>query len=314
MCRRQRCGFTLIELLVVIAIIGVLIGLLLPAVQKVREAANRIKCSNTLKQLALALHNYHDTNSTLPPGGQSTWVGDLTPCTATGQRQNVDPRPGWTILVLPFVEDGNRYKKFQLNASFNGLFTDSANGGSTPCAQSVNAPEQMKPNPFFHCPSDPRSATSSPHNNYYGVQGGGPTPQCGSSYDPSNLAWYNNGLLYHQSSIALSRIPDGTSNTFLVGESIYGWDLSSPVWGMSWASCTRTQDTASFPTNVAGAKLPINTPGAWPTICFGSYHVGGCLFAMADGSVHFVSQNIDLATYRSLAIRNDGLPVSGFSD
>src|SRR5262245_55451327 len=114
--RRRRPAFTLIELLVVIAIIAILIGLLVPAVQKVREAADRAACQNNLKQLALALHNYHGDYRRFPPGGITNGTG----CNLVGN-ENTGSRAPWTVLILPYIEEGNQHRIYDLNASFAPL-------------------------------------------------------------------------------------------------------------------------------------------------------------------------------------------------
>jgi prepilin-type N-terminal cleavage/methylation domain-containing protein/prepilin-type processing-associated H-X9-DG protein len=305
-CRRSpsvlRRAFTLIELLVVIAIIAILIGLLLPAVQKIREAAARMKCQNNLKQIGLALHNYHSSYGVFPPGNDSTVPGELGLCTDTTTHSNENARAPWTVIILPFLEETARFTLFNLNTSFNGLYTD--NDRTT---ESANYAQQILPNSHYQCPSDPRSGPSSSINDYWGVMGGGATAPCtctNSILYPS----FNNGILYHHSTVRLTDITDGTSSTLMVGENIYFAGIpQSPLWASNWASGPRTQGVAraSFPLNMTGTTHPINAGGIYG-YSFGSYHQGGCNFVLADGSVTFVSQNISINTYYNLGIRNDG--------
>ncbi|MCA9089676.1 MAG: DUF1559 domain-containing protein [Planctomycetaceae bacterium] len=148
-----RPGFTLIELLVVIAIIAILIALLLPAVQQAREAARRSQCKNNLKQLGLALHNYHDTFNTFPPGGVSALANSN--CNPTGGSEPANQGAPWTVLVLPYVDEAPRYNSFNFDtyfiSFFNGYPPTSGYGGS-----GGNYTEQVRPCNRFQCPSEPR--------------------------------------------------------------------------------------------------------------------------------------------------------------
>ncbi|MEX0818470.1 MAG: DUF1559 domain-containing protein, partial [Pirellulaceae bacterium] len=160
-------GFTLVELLVVIAIIGILVALLLPAVQAAREAARRMQCSNNLKQLGLALHNYHDTLKTFPPGyvsnrpgveGSSSW------CRSGG----VQGAP-WTALILPYMEQQNLHDQFNFNVPFQATSNQMAPPNSN----------VVIPLDTYSCPSDVRLGSNPLWNSYFGVQGGGTAPDCG---------------------------------------------------------------------------------------------------------------------------------------
>ncbi len=313
--RSANRGFTLIELLVVIAIIAILIALLLPAVQQAREAARRSTCKNKLKQLGLALHNYHDTFRTFPPAYIETTPRRATgggTCAAGGTRS-----APWTILILPYIEQSTLYNQFDFNAAFRNL----QNGtGST-----VNEPLQERANANFECPSDPNSRAELANNNYLGVQGGGDyaaMAAAGQACRAYNIrTFYFNGIFYSDSSTRMRDITDGTSNVFMVGESRYqtlhASSGSAATYWMTWA----TTAWGDAPAQVGGTYLPINGSSFIPhkdnykledaTMYFGSRHVGGTHFLMGDGSVHFISENIDLPTYQTLGIISDGLPVGG---
>jgi len=228
MCRTpwhgKRRGFTLIELLVVIAIIAILIGLLLPAVQKIREAANRMKCSNNLKQMGLAIHNYNDTNGRLPPGG----MADVAP---VGTNPNTGGYTGWgsswVAFILPYMEQDNLYKKLDFSG---GSGWDSGRNG--PVITNVVLPN-------FRCPSSPMPLTAwggfnngsnVMANNYVGISGavnglipgytdtrvesGASSAGCCSGGIVSG-----SGLLFIGSEmVTMGTIPDGTSNTMMVSE------------------------------------------------------------------------------------------------
>jgi prepilin-type N-terminal cleavage/methylation domain-containing protein len=320
---RTRGGFTLIELLVVIAIIAVLIALLLPAVQQAREAARRTQCKNKIKQLALALHNYHDSFMCFPSGGIGQKLAGLD---ATCPCPNGDGNNGlsWSVMVLPYIDEAPRYNLWDPNVATRSYQTwaqgDPRLGNDVEWSRSCH---------HYQCPSDPGAGSGINNINYLGVQGGGTLRTCAGSAVSSNNGIFNNGILYLNSRTRIGDILDGTTNVFLIGESRYAItpEGSRNASVIGWGSSTRL-DSSCHPSVLAAAWLQINSvPGSggsrqgWGTrdardyssALFGSFHVGGCHMAMADGSVHFFSENMDLAAYRSLAIRSDGLPVGGFS-
>ena len=312
--RIPRRGFTLIELLVVIAIIAILIALLLPAVQQAREAARRSDCKNRMKQLGLALHNYHDLHRMLPPGGVSRTGGTgSTWCSSTAGAGN--QRAPWTVLILPELDEAPRYKQFDVE----GPFTSTSNvPGNT-----ANHNMFLLPNSRFQCPSDPNSGAAVNNCNYMGVQGGGLAADANCSTQAAQRVFFDNGALFHNSSVRLGDITDGATNTFLIGESKYGLTPTGRADGFhaSWASGHKT-DGSGMPLVLAAAMLQINSLDSdggsidtlnWQTRLFGSFHAGGCHFVLGDGSVHFISENINLAIYHQLANISDDLPVGGFA-
>jgi len=297
----RRRGFTLIELLVVIAIIAILIGLLLPAVQKVREAAARSQCANNMKQIVLAAHNYHDATKHFPGNSQDEGGWDWN-------YQKNRRSWSWLARLLPYLEQGNLFK--QANIDTNTL------------AQSL--PWLATGLPVFFCPSDNADALNPSKNranlqgvpiatsNYKGVTG---DCWCWGTY--ANKCNTCNGLTSANGIFArgdlkkparIAKITDGTSNTFFLGEDIPEIDAHC-----TWPYANGTLGTAAIPPNVM--KRP---NGAlydpyydWPQLySFRSRHTGGLNFGFADGSIHFISDSIALPTYRALATANGGETVS----
>lgn len=294
----SRRGFTLIELLVVIAIIAVLVALLLPAVQQAREAARRSQCRNQLKQIGLALSNYESNYTVFPPGyvsnrpaisGSSTW------CTSGGMQY-----APWHVLVLPFMDLEPLHQQF----NFNVVFQDPSNQMAAPNDAVVRYVGS------YQCPSDKDLGSQPTWTSYVGVQGGGANPECSSTgcSPAGQRAFWSNGILFAGSKIKMRDLTDGASNIFIVGESRY----TGAAWGAS-----AKQDGCGYARNMAGTCDQINlytNRGLHETRGFSSYHVGGCQVAMADGSTRFLSDNIDLAAYRSLGVRDDGLPDGGIQE
>jgi prepilin-type N-terminal cleavage/methylation domain-containing protein/prepilin-type processing-associated H-X9-DG protein len=312
----ERRGFTLIELLVVVAIIAILIGLLLPAVQKVREAAARMKCQNNMKQLTLGLHNYESAYGQFPAAVtimQGTAIG--TPFDTAGTI-----RAPWSVLVLPFIEQTALFNQFNTTTgTFGGLFVQ-----DNPATQSAVQKNRCI---NFECPSDPNSSATNQNSNYFAIMGGGATADnpctsttSGPCYPGTAPQYYrltaNNGILYVNSKTRILDITDGTSNTFLLGESRY-MQLQSgnaQFYG-TWAS-------SYYGNGVGGPYYPngaitMNAPNSLNcnpavTSCHhmtpytGSYHTSGLNFAMADGSVVFINNNITLSNFQRLGGRNDG--------
>lgn len=310
--RRQR-AFTLIELLVVIAIIAILVALLLPAVQQAREAARRSQCKNHLKQLGLALHNYADAHQVFCPGAIAT-VGTTASNWCTSSPVNRERAP-WTVLLLPYLEQAALYDQFNVREDFttwNNIYQGSVQNQA---AWALPAPS------FYKCPSDPVSGAEPVTSNYRGVQGGF---QSSSSYcGTTSRRFYTNGLLYVNSKIGFRDIVDGTSNVLMIGESHYNTTTanSSNGYYVGWASTPNLNSSNRNPINITAADGGINAAPENPLSTdprnsqshnFGSFHPGGCHFALADGSVHFLSQNMDINTFRSLGIRNDGAPLGSW--
>jgi prepilin-type N-terminal cleavage/methylation domain-containing protein/prepilin-type processing-associated H-X9-DG protein len=273
--RERGRAFTLLELLVVLAILGVLIGLLLPAVQKVRDAANRTRCTNNLKQIGLALHQYHDANNGLPPGQRSLTNPDRLPYS------------GWTLSILPYVEQG------ALHQAALAAYAASSNPFRPTPHPGLSAPVWL-----FACPSDPRTPgplTSQRSNElvaftcYLGVSG-----QDYSTRD---------GVLFQDSRVRIADITDGTSNTLLLGERPPSADLQFGWWyagvgqkGTGSADLVlgvleqNLQPVSS--TSSCGPGAYSFSPGGLDDPCamfhFWSPHLGGAHFALADGSVRFL--------------------------
>jgi prepilin-type N-terminal cleavage/methylation domain-containing protein len=328
-------GFTLIELLVVIAIIAVLIALLLPAVQQAREAARRTQCKSSLKQLGIALHNYHDTANTLPFG----WVGDAS----GGNNGN---RWGWGSMILPNIDQGPLYNSF---SSFTGT---SALGGTATGFNAIMTSLPM-PNPLqtvlnvFRCPSDVGgNLVTSPLSNGYSF--GGTTNQFGRSnyvgvvgcvingQVPTSGNGAGNGAFSQNSKRNFRDFTDGLSNTFLVGERRSPGTASGMYFGGDsiWAGVTDESSAPPLALHIGdcspGDNLNVKvttaptTSSYVPYSGFSSAHVGGGHFLMGDGSVRFVSDNISSApaganpanqpgyTYQNLAALNDGQIIGDY--
>ncbi len=295
-------GFTLVELLVVIAIIGVLVGLLLPAVQAAREAARRMSCSNNLKQIALSLHNYNDTYRKFPSG--QYFCKTDRPCTS-GDRTTWLQGWSWTASILPFIEQGNVAN--QLNYGLDMYHP-------------VNLPTIRNPIAIFQCPSDatrrpevpPSGVTSDTRriatSNYCGNGGSFSESFQSNMISGANDQNWTNGVLRRDSKHTFTDITDGTSNTILVGEvTHYNFTWDPTMYGM-WdppsgtACCTLSM--------VRHGNQRLNPPPTATQIVkregFHSLHTGGAQFAFCDGSVRFVSQNIDFSNrQRSTATQND---------
>ena len=307
--KAPRTAFTLIELLVVIAIIAILVGLLLPAIQKVRESSARTSCQNNVKQLALAIHAFHESNGTFPRNGDRNVKSSGACCTSTSW--------GWHGQVLPFLDQSNLFTQAGVNTS--AVYPN------------VAAETVVK---TFLCPSDNalqwRNKRANPTvvgpnpgpTNYKGIGGSnwawGDFPNAGPTGN-SDVFYVNgtgqtDGIFFRadiQFKIRLTDISDGTSSTTMIGEDVpqySGW--------CSWAYANHTTGTAAIPlnTNMDGKYgIANNEDGTWVnTYGFRSRHTGGGIFALADGSVRFIRQTIPIALYRNLATVAGGETITDY--
>ena len=308
-------GFTLVELLVVIAIIGVLVALLLPAVQAAREAARRAQCSNQLKQIALACHNFESAKGHFPAGSVTPIKSSATENCIVSGGSNTKAGPPWTVLILPYLEEQALFDRFDLEQEFFAHYP----GGGRGHVGEPNESTQLTPLDKFKCPSNGSFTESDPANSYYGVMGGGPLPTAeygGCSTKGGQRVYFSNGILFNNSNMRIARITDGTSQTYLLGETIYHQlKVSHPEWYESWASSLYIFPSDSLYLNIAATLVGINALDCDPEVSnchqhvsrgFGSKHISGCHFAMADGSIHFVNEDIDLLVYQDTGIRDNG--------
>jgi len=328
----RRRGFTLVELLVVIAIIGVLIALLLPAVQQAREAARRMQCSNNLKQFGIALHNYHDTYGSFPPGyvHQEAIGGDGSSWS-------------WGSQILPFIEQ-------------NAL-ADSLNVGSQPLTDALTDAtlvDLMKqPVQAFLCPS---ATGPNPNTGHVLRKASGTESVATSNYVGNNTShkwhsggrlvgstvgqesqWSNGpganhaptGIFWRNSKNGMRDITDGTSNTIAIGERC--WRLNNPAGGQFECNAAvvigadHKNEQLWIRTVLGGGAVPINHAHNQCSYGFASRHPGGAMFALCDGSVRFLSETIDHSpaatgsggsfnnsTFEKLLARNDGQPIGSY--
>lgn len=306
--RAQRDAFTLVELLVVIAIIGLLMALLLPAVQAAREAARRLSCTNNLKQVGLALHLYHDAFGSLPVGWDS-----YDPVTHLPHFEG-EPGWSWSARVLPFIEQG-------------ALFNQKVHM-TLPITHPANAEARVFQVACFRCPSDrletstflleadpdpttyhgSLSATYAPVElavgNYLGVFG---TEDAHETADPVTHLCFGNGTFMHHRYLSFSDLSDGPSNTLIVGER--SSKHAPPTWvgqvtGGLHGPCHLIGDAQFGPNSEANEEQ-------W-SHSFGSYHPQGANFLLGDGSVRMLSQSINFAVYQALCTRDGGEPAADY--
>jgi prepilin-type N-terminal cleavage/methylation domain-containing protein len=309
---KVRPAFTLVELLVVIAIIGILVALLLPAVQAAREAARRSDCNNKLKQLALAVHNHHDTNRTLPRSRNPNTCGYDINGTSWS----------WISKTLPFFEQQNLY---------NQIYIGNTNPPPTFAAVIAAYSTVL---PVLNCPSDDSwnngmdagRANTGGYNcgltDYKGVCGSnwawGSFPNVGPTGNNNGLD-VGDGMFFRSDGMegantspssrsTFASVVDGLSNTYMIGEDLPGKNLHC-----GWPNANYSTGTCAIPLNngLNPTDPGYNNPGDWPNVySFRSRHPNGAQFAMGDASVQFVNQAIDLNLYRALATRNGGEPAS----
>jgi prepilin-type N-terminal cleavage/methylation domain-containing protein len=346
---RGRGAFTLVELLVVIAIIGILVALLLPAIQAAREAARRTQCVNNLKQFGLALQNYHDVYKRFPVGGVSHGWQPGQNCTGavadhyclewdTGE---TSPSIGWQVRVLPFAEQQTLWDQVQpegdrMHIAYFNATVD-------------NRPARLTQVPYTRCPSDGTEGQDSnwAQTNYSGSLGSTVTPSANGACQP----WSTPGVHYENPgggsghgndtdhipgwggkrnisgmfgrlgiNISMSDVKDGTSNTIMIGEILpMCHDHGGGWWhynGMGNAHASTSAPVNEFNTCIQSTRIsnPACTPQnnwnySWG---FRSSHPGGCQFVLVDGTVKFISEDVNYATYQSLGGRQDGNPIGQY--
>jgi len=303
MSRQQppaRNAFTLIELLVVMAIIGVMIGLILPAVQKVREAANRARCQNNLKQMGVALHHHHDVRGCFPAGYYCQLDRTLDVADTT-------PGWGWAALLLPFIEQENLGR--QIN--FNVAVEDPA-----------SAPVRMTVLPLLVCPSDRETGlftvldgfgapvADAASNSYAGCYGAG-----GEIADEPDLG---NGIFFRNSRVRIADITDGTSNTLAIGEraalftrTAWAGALNEGTTHVTPGAPTDSTAVEDTPTQTLAhtGSHTLNDHSSDPDDFF-TPHIHAGQFLFADGSVRPVGTAIDLKIFQALSTRAGGEAVS----
>ena len=333
--KRLRLGFTLVELLVVIAIIGILVGLLLPAVQAAREAARRMQCSNNAHNLAIALHNYHDTYKRFP-AGVTAWAG----MNSGADRNNGAPENNggfyngmwsWAAYVLPFMEGQNVYNTINFNRRpwveerGDAWFFDVGPDNTVFAAPNINVSRLMPPS--YACPSTPQSF-SGKYKDYalnagHGPSGGSNVQAGGTAISSCcpERAITAGGIAHKNSYIKMAQITDGTSNTLMILEQssmIPKWRYpTNPIFWTNHQSqglAISNQGATNFPPNqepvfqVSRPSSPLSPgPGIGLTgRCSRSFHTGGINTAMADGSVRFLTETIAGIPWRALHTRDGG--------
>jgi prepilin-type N-terminal cleavage/methylation domain-containing protein len=288
----MRRGFTLIELLVVIAIIAILIALLLPAVQQAREAARRTQCRNNLHQLALAMHNYHDAHSVFPPGS----IGQPNPDQGADGAGNFTAMGPW-VQIMPLLDEAAIYNAINMSRSWY---------------QGVNRTARESVLKQLYCPS---SAGPERVNAYcYPVRT--TLSNLGLAHYVTVAGWNitgshtcraTNGMFFNYSRIRMRDIRDGTSNTLMIAEFGHGHRTDGSR-GYSWMNGLHMEGTG----NVRCANWRVNDPRPvtegtvvynMSNLPISSWHEGGAFCGFADGQVRFISENIDMSTFRALSTR-----------
>jgi prepilin-type N-terminal cleavage/methylation domain-containing protein len=318
----MRRGFTLVELLVVIAIIGILVALLLPAVQAAREASRRANCANNLKNLALGLHNFHDTNKKLPPGAQhDVFKYPVDPMNPTATIKGTS----WIVFTLPFIEQEQLYQKYRFDLAYDNALNGGVLGNTV--LPTLYCPSGFTPRKYLDPNGGGVNGNVSTH--YYGIMGpsaatdnftlvtGGPTYRLGDAN--TNAAWAYHGMLsqYKDASgsistkreIRFSDVIDGTSNTLMLGEI----SINLPGSTNQYRSWVRGQNGGSGTTK--NVRYPINSTiyngsNNFNDISFASHHPGGAQFALGDGSTRYINQTINLYVYQTAASMNQAEQTS----
>ena len=300
---RHRCAFTLVELLVVIAIIGVLIGMLLPAVQQVREAARRISCANNVRNIALGLLNYESANQRFPPG----W-------TATQPDSGV-PGFGWMAFNLPFVEQTSLFRQIDFQ-------------GSTP--ETVSEETRLTSFDLMICPSSP---TREPTYQLQYLMGGPPPIEIGRTHYVGSIGSeddltrpfnslldagnrFTSGVFYQNSRTSFARIQDGSSNTILLGErSGRSRGVTTPTDGNFFSSSLLgiVNGSTFEGWRVVAWTNEVPKNGIWGFAQFNSSHPELTIFSFCDGSVHNIRDNIDRTVFPQLGTINGGEVVGEFN-
>lgn len=337
--RKANRGFTLIELLVVIAIIAVLVALLLPAVQQAREAARRSTCKNHLKQIGLALHNYHDTHRVFPPGYINDWgmavngSGNIYNHQNGGTVNQDGAQWAWNAFILPFMDQSSLYQSMRVG---DMRAIDAVTDNSV--RRHMETPLEV-----YRCPSDIAETLNPwrkshniigwnfrfPTSNYVGLNTGLRSMVFGagaSSLDATiQSQQHTRGIFFADSRISMRDITDGTSNQILVGERAWRY-RSGDCYNRSYAGVSYVSGASKYANNVdegdtdvlgvIGLGICRPTPncstGVKSTSIFSSLHEGGAQFVLGDGRVRFISENTDLGIKRRLGWRNDGEPIGEY--